>query len=214
MPTGPTALLEGAISYGLRSMEAVAPGLLSRPTPCADWDLNTLLLHLNESVSVLSHGIASGCVDLDPARVDEAAELGNVAEAGSMPGNDGDQGGGGDPATHLVVAFQKGVRCLRKAWAEKCADSIDVAGERMPTGFMAITSAVEITVHGWDILAACGSRHPIPKGLAFDLLMLCPLLVDGAPRHPMFAAPVPVSRVASPSDRLVAFLGRDPRFSG
>jgi hypothetical protein len=64
---------------------------------------------------------------------------------------------------------------------------------------------------GWDIAWACGQRQPIPPGLAIDLLKLSPLVVTDATRHPLFAAPVAVSPLASPSDRLVASLGRGLR---
>jgi hypothetical protein len=46
--------------------------------------------------------------------------------------------------------------------------------------------------------------------MAVELLELCPLLVDDSGRHGRFAAPVTVSALACPSDRLVAFLGPDP----
>jgi hypothetical protein len=42
------------------------------------------------------------------------------------------------------------------------------------------------------------------------MLRLCPLVVTDAIRHRLFAAPVDVSPLASPSDRFVAFLGRNP----
>src|SRR5206468_6447050 len=72
-------LLERAIAYALVSLDAVAPPLLSAPTPCAGWDLRTLVDHLNDSVGVLCEGIATGRVS--PA-------------------------GGPDPGEGLVVAFR------------------------------------------------------------------------------------------------------------
>jgi hypothetical protein len=47
--------------------------------------------------------------------------------------------------------------------------------------------------------------------LATGLLAICPLLVTEATRHRLFGAPVAVSPLASPSDQLVAFLGRSPQ---
>jgi uncharacterized protein (TIGR03086 family) len=71
--------------------------------------------------------------------------------------------------------------------------------------------AVEIAVHGWDVAQACGHPRPIPPQLAKELLRLAPLLVTDADRPGRFAAPVAVPAHASPGDRLVAFLGRDPQ---
>jgi hypothetical protein len=69
---------------------------------------------------------------------------------------------------------------------------------------------VEIAVHGWDVSAARGRGRPIPPRLADPMLGLCPLLVAG--REGLFAEPVEVPADASPGDRLVGFLGRNPGF--
>jgi uncharacterized protein (TIGR03086 family) len=85
---------------------------------------------------------------------------------------------------------------------------VAVSGLPMPAGLVACTGAVEIAVHGWDVSAARGRRHPVPPRLAAPMLGLGPLIV--ADRGGLFAAPVRVPADASPGDRLVGFLGRDP----
>jgi hypothetical protein len=72
-------------------------------------------------------------------------------------------------------------------------------------------AAVEIAVHGWDIACACQRPQPIPPALAAGLLQAVPPLVPPAARDTLFAAPVPVSPQAIPSDQLIAWLGRSPR---
>jgi hypothetical protein len=71
-------------------------------------------------------------------------------------------------------------------------------------------SAIEVAVHGWDIFRTCNQHQPIPSALATDLLKVSRLAAPAAGRYPLFAPPIAVSRLASPSDRLVAFLGRGP----
>jgi hypothetical protein len=100
-----------------------------------------------------------------------------------------------------------------------------VAGLPVPAGLVACTGAVEIAVHGWDVSAARGGAGragvrpvnpieptcpipPIPAVLATRMLRLCPLV--GAGREGLFAGPVEVPAQASPGNRLVGFLGRDP----
>lgn len=83
-----------------------------------------------------------------------------------------------------------------------------VGGLPLPAGIVACTGAVEIAVHGWDVSAALGRGGNIPPGLATRLLALCPLLATS--REGLFAAAVPVSPEASPGDRLLGYLGRDP----
>ena len=80
-PAAPTAwpadgvrLLEPSISYALGAVQAVTPELLSRPTPCREWDLRMLLRHASESLAAIAEGIETGWVGLDPA-----AEHGDLA---------------------------------------------------------------------------------------------------------------------------------------
>ena len=83
-----------------------------------------------------------------------------------------------------------------------------VGGLPLPAGIVACTGAVEIAVHGWDVSAALGRGGSIPPALATRLLAICPLLATS--REGLFAPPVPVSPEASPGDRLLGYLGRDP----
>jgi uncharacterized protein (TIGR03086 family) len=177
-------LLERAIAYTLVSMDAVAAPLLSRPTPCAGWDLGALVGHLNDSVGVLREGIDSRCI------------------ARHAPPD------AGEP----VATFRVRARELLGAWLATGLDDtpISIAELPLPAAMVAGAGAVEIVVHGWDVAVACGNRRPIPPALATELLGICPLIASGAVRSALFAPPVPVSRGAIPSDRLVAFLGRDP----
>jgi 3-oxoacyl-[acyl-carrier protein] reductase len=67
---------------------------------------------------------------------------------------------------------------------------------------VAAVGAVELAVHGWDVAEACGCHRPIPPALATGILQLVPMVVADATRDIHFAAPVTVSPLASPSDRL------------
>jgi uncharacterized protein (TIGR03086 family) len=188
--TGAVLLLEQAVDYGLGSVDDVPPGGLRLPTPCAGWNLEALLCHLCESMSALR----------------EAPDCGGVA---LLPG-------GPPAATDLVTAVRSGARALLESWQRLAADAgtepgaIRVGGLPVPGETVAFIGALEIAVHGWDIAQACGARRPIPVPLALAMLRRAPMVADGATRATLFAAPVPVSPLASPSDRLVAFLGRAP----
>lgn len=76
---------------------------------------------------------------------------------------------------------------------------------------VAVTGAVEFAVHGWDVNQACGRDRPLPPDLAIELLTVAPLVVPGSDRSPLFDRPVAVGGTATPTDRLVAYCGRDPR---
>ena len=187
--TSSARLLAGAIHYALGSLTRVTPGLLAGPTPCAAWDLATLLEHISDSLAALYEGIATGHVALAPA----------IA---------------GDPAERLVAAVrEQATRLLvASAIAEQAGQEADIAiGDRCLAGRMlAAVGAVEIAAHGWDVAEACGGHRPIPPALAAGILDLVPLVVTDETRDVRFAAPVDVSPLASPGDRLVALLGRRP----
>jgi hypothetical protein len=90
-----------------------------------------------------------------------------------------------------------------------------VVGDRRLTATMtALSGALEITVHGWDIATACGSHRSVPAGLAAVLLPIAPLLINPATRPGLFADPVQIPVRCGPGDQLVAFLGRQPRQPG
>jgi uncharacterized protein (TIGR03086 family) len=180
-------LLEPSISYALGVVMGVTPELLSRPTPCREWDLRMLLRHASESLAAFYEGIEGGRVRLDPG----AEDAGLAA----------------DPAR----VFRDRACRLLDAWTGHQRQVIDVAGCPLAASVMAAAAALEVAVHGWDISRACGQAEPIPRGLAVDLLTIAPVLVPGTGRHPLFAAPVAVTATAGPSDQLAAFLGRAPR---
>ena len=188
-PAEGARLLEPSISYALGAVVAVTPELLSRPTPCQEWDLRMLLRHASESLAAIAEGIGTGRVGLDPA-----AEDGDLAA---------------DPAR----AFRDRAGRLLDAWTSSGHQRqvIEIAGCPLAASVMAAAAALEVAVHGWDISRACGQRQPIPRALATGLLVVAPVLVPRTGRHPLFAAPVTVPATASPSDRLAAFLGRTPR---
>jgi uncharacterized protein (TIGR03086 family) len=186
-PAEAARLLEPSIRYAVGVALAVTPELLSRPTPCREWDLRMLLRHASESLAALGEGIETGRVGLHPAAED------------------------GDLAADPGRAFRDRACQLLDAWTSPGhRQVIEIAGCPLAASVMGAMAALEVAVHGWDISRACGQRQPIPHVLATDLLLIAPVLVPGPGRHPLFAAPVAVTAGATPSDRLAAFLGRSP----
>ena len=182
-------LLETAVSYALAGAALGTPQLLRRPTPCQGWDLETLLDHVSDSIGVLHDAINAGGVS-----------------ASATPGYPRP---GPDPITRL--RGQAG-RLLDACAAAGPAERRVAVGDReLTAGMVAVTGAIEITVHGWDISVACGARRPVPPGLAAVLLPIVPLLITPGTRPGLFADPVRLPGPASPGDQLVAFLGRQPR---
>jgi uncharacterized protein (TIGR03086 family) len=191
--TATPGLLGHAVSYALASAGHATPQLLPLATPCEGWDLRTLLLHVSDSLDVLTEAMRAGHVGVGPS-----------------PGH--------EPTAHAepVAYLRRRARDLLGACAAAGAEESPVAiGDReLTVNLVAAAGAIEIAVHGWDISVACGTRQPVPPGLAAALLPVAPLLIPRATRAGLFADPVPVPEPACPGDRLVAFLGRRPQPNG
>jgi uncharacterized protein (TIGR03086 family) len=185
---GGIGLLERAINYTLGSLQLVTPQSLPNPTPCRRWDLRTLLGHMNDSLLALHQAVDTGHVDID--------------ESADAP----------DPAADPVGSLKDRACRLLGAWtnADQLRRMVSIAGSPLTATIVTTAGAIEIAIHGWDVAQACGCPRPIPLSLAEEMLDLSPLLITDADRPGRFAAPVNVSPLAGPGDRLVAFLGRDP----
>ncbi|GAA2059814.1 maleylpyruvate isomerase family mycothiol-dependent enzyme [Streptomyces albiaxialis] len=182
-------LLRQAVGYALGCAQFVTPALLHRPTPCAAWDLGTLLAHADDSLAALHEGFAGGSVAVAPGPRPRPA----------------------DPA----AAFRVRASRLLGSWTATGGPPhrvIAIADSPLTAEALALTGALDLTVHGWDIARAV--RHtdrPVPPGLAEALLPVSRHLVPYPEvRPPLFAPEIPAPPEAGPGDRLVAFLGRDP----
>lgn len=180
------ALLERAATFALEALDEspLTARELLRPTPCEGWDLGMLLLHLEDSLAALHEAVTTGTVGLCPSGVDGPEDL--------------------------VAAVRAGARRLAGVWGDPDR-TVTVGGCSVGAGVVAGTGAVELAVHGWDIARARGGGAQIPVPLAERLLRLAPLLVPGHARSGLFGPPVTAPPSASPGERLVAYLGRDPR---
>jgi uncharacterized protein (TIGR03086 family) len=112
-----------------------------------------------------------------------------------------------------VTPLRTQAASMLRAWAAAGPTERPVAiwDRELTASMVAVTGAIEITVHGWDISVACGACRPVPPGLGAVLLSIAPLLITPGTRPGLFADPVQLPGPASPGDQLVAFLGRQPR---
>jgi uncharacterized protein (TIGR03086 family) len=186
--TGGPRLLEHAVGYALATAALATPELLPRPTPCAGWDLRTLLLHVSDSLGVLAEALRAGQVGPGPV-------------AGHEPTIEVDP----------VACLRRQARDLLGACAANAEERlVAIADGELTASMVTAAGAIEVAVHGWDISVACGVRQPVPPGVAAALLPAAPLLISRETRAGLFADPIPVPEAACPGDRLVAFLGRRP----
>ncbi|MFD0692248.1 TIGR03086 family metal-binding protein [Actinomadura fibrosa] len=183
------SLLQRAIGHALDCVDGISRSSLLRATPCAGWNVRTLLHHMNDAFDVLEESAYAGFVAPGRARTRQSDD---------------------DPVASIR---RRAMGILHAGLPVTRGDTAAIGDRRIPVDGVMVAMALEIAVHGWDIARACGDDRPIPAGLSAELLLVVPLLVDDATRPGLFAPRVTAPDGASPSDRLVAYLGRDPTAS-
>ncbi|HYO40613.1 MAG TPA: hypothetical protein VER39_13260 [Nocardioidaceae bacterium] len=223
------ALLERAIGYTRASLQLVAQADLRGRTPCRDWDLLSLLHHMDDSLAAFTDAAEIGYVDLLPlpgtvgpeGAASPADRLGaptapttapigrtaTPAEPTSAP-TDATATPADDVARMLIERLKQRACAALGAWASPPVGAIAVADRELRSDLLAAAGALEIAVHGWDVARACGVDRPLPPALAVELLDVVPALVGPEDRPQRFAEAIAVPLHARPSTRLLAAVGR------
>ncbi|MGI5241963.1 TIGR03086 family metal-binding protein [Dactylosporangium sp. CA-139066] len=161
---------------------AVAAERFDDPTPCAGWDVRTLLNHL-----VYENLMWAGLADGDP-RADFAADhLGDDHVAAFRAS-----------AEAALTAFRRpGMLVQRYGPA--------------PGWRLVEQVVIEMLVHGWDLAKATGRPTDLAPGVAATTLATVREIYGDLPRTPggSFAPAEPVPDGASAADQLAAYLGRN-----
>ncbi len=181
-------LLDGAFASTGRIIRNIRSVDLGGPTPCTDWDVQALINHTTWVV----------------ARFERTAADQEPPTAGP------DDLVGADPAG----AFDRAATANLAAWSAPNA----LAGTRrlpigeVPAEMAAGVNFIDTLVHGWDLASVTGQDPALDPALAGAALEFSKVAIRDDLRGPgkPFAAMVDVSAGASPTDRLVAFLGRQP----
>ncbi|WP_199511246.1 TIGR03086 family metal-binding protein [Nucisporomicrobium flavum] len=186
---------ERAVRASVTVVAGVSPDDLPRPTPCAEWDLATLLAHM----TVQHRGFAAAAAGrgADPALWVPAPLAADFAA------------GYAAAAEEVISAF------AAPGVPDRGFDVPEFGAQAVP-GHMAIGfHFVDYLVHGWDVAAAIGSPYEPDADLVEAALPIVEAVPDderrlqpGAPFAP--ALPDPGT---GPFDRLLALLGRSRRQS-
>jgi uncharacterized protein (TIGR03086 family) len=184
-------LLEAGFAWTGERIVGLRPDQLNARTPCDQWDVRATLNHLIGSIDRLADAAAGkprppGFDANATARIDQI---------------------GDDPAGAYRAASERALAVWRSPGV------LDRSCE-LPIGFVpasaaAQISATDVVVHGWDVSRAVGENADIPAELATALLEFGKAFLPDQVRGRAFADPVPIAH-GSPSDQLVAFLGRQP----
>ncbi len=165
---------------------SVTPDHLTRPTPCTEWDVRTLLSHLvtvARRISVLGEG--------RPA-LDVRAE--------SIP--DGE----------VLGAFRAAREAADRAWADDAAltREVDVPWARMPGAMVLGGYLPEVVTHIWDLWTAIDSTTALDPDLAEAALTVARRAIPTERDQFPFAPVVAVPETAEAYSRLAGWMGRVP----
>ena len=186
-----TETLERACAVVRGVLAGLAPEDDLRPTPCALWDVRTVVNHI----------------------VDETARFALCMTTGAAP--DHAPHDCADAPRHEVIAIYDATTAAVVAAfsAEGAQDQV----VRLPTGPVAAPVlmtfiATGLFVHAWDVARATGQPTDLDPDLARHLLGEIRPLVSDALRGPEgeapFAPATTTGASAPPADQLAAFLGR------
>lgn len=162
-------------------VSAVRRDQFDRPTPCADWDVRTLLNHI-----VWENLLWAGLADGTPRSDFTADHLGD---------------------DHLA-AFRAASRAARSAFSRP--GMLEQRYGPAPGHRLVEQLVIEMLVHGWDLARAVGHPSGIPQHLAEAALPVVREAYGDLPRTAAgsFAPPQPVPEGAGALDRLAACMGR------
>jgi uncharacterized protein (TIGR03086 family) len=191
-----------AVLASVDVVSAVTTDDLSRPTPCADWNLGDLLSHM----TVQHRGFAAAA---DGQGADPAVwELASVADAVAS-----DPAGTYSAAAAAVVDAFAGADVLDATFA---LPEFGPGAATFP-GSVAITfHFVDYVVHGWDVARTLGRPFELPGDVVAAVLPIAFVVPEGDFRtaaNAFFRPAVPSTESVDDLDRIVAYLGRSPEWA-
>jgi uncharacterized protein (TIGR03086 family) len=181
-------LLDRGYAWTAARIAAVPADGLGAPTPCGGWNLQELLEHTIGVLAMLTDAVA-------------------VSPAGDVSGEPDAPALGSTPWDRAIAGL---AARSRRAWDEPGVmdRTFELSMGTMPAPMVASSALLEAVVHGWDIGQASGEAAEIPDALALPVLEFARQAIPDAARGDMFADDLGIG--GTPSDQLIAFLGRKP----
>ena len=178
-------------------VDGIKPVDLSRPTPCSEWTLGALLAHM--TVQHQGFAAASAGRGADP----EVWRVGAPSP---------------DPVADYVMAAELVIAAFAEPGVMDRGFAIPeiMPGMEFPAPQAISFHFIDYVVHGWDVARALGQACELDADLVQAAVPVAEAVPEGERRQrpgaafrPGLAAP----DGASPMDRILAMLGRDPAWT-
>ncbi|HET9648523.1 MAG TPA: TIGR03086 family metal-binding protein [Microlunatus sp.] len=185
-----TTLVAGAEAIAAAIREIDPPTAPDAPTPCADFDVRTLVNHAFGTTRAMARLAAKEGLDPDDpwgSRTDAAD--------GDWPHRLADQ-----------------LEATANAWSapEAWQGQLDLGGGDQPASTIGEMAFVEVMVHGWDVARAGGRRPVIPDEVGTELLRAVDASAELGRSMGAYGPEVHVDDSAPDFDRALGLTGRDP----
>lgn len=183
-----------AVLVTVKTAELVTPDLLSRPTPCAAWNIGDLLAHM----AAQHRGFAAAA----------RGEGDDLARWQPRPPGPHTASEYAESATEALAAFAPADVPDRQFAMPEFGPGVTVPGHQA-IGF----HLVDYVVHGWDLARAVGQDYELDPACAEPVLRIVGQIPDGperdSPESP-FAHALPDTGAGTTLDRILRMLGRSP----
>lgn len=180
------AALDSAFDHTATVVAGVRPDQMDGPTPCTEWDVRALMAHTLGVVTNIGRGV-------------EGQEL-----LGDVNGLTLD----GDAAAQFRTAAARTLAAWKQA---DLAAEVNIGAGPMPGMAAASINLLDTATHSWDLARATGQPEELPGDLATQVLGASRQIVTPEIRqYAGFGDAVEVDADATPTQQLVAFLGRRP----
>ncbi len=180
-----SVLLDRARDHALPVIANIGDDDLTKPTPCADYDVRALLDHLLHVV-----------VEFQKLAAKQDADFSHTP---AYP----------DWRDRYPAESAK----LVEAWAQPGADEGIAGNMNMPARTVGGLALLDLTVHACDLAKATGQHFEPDSEVLAEVANLVTQMGPMAVEWKVFEAPVEPPADASPFERLLAATGRDPRWS-
>ena len=176
-----------ALALSFDHMAAVIGGVradqMSEATPCSEWDVRALLTHAVGVVTNIGNGVR-GDEMIDPNAIALNDDVG--------------------------AQFKAAAASTLAAWNAAGMDGeANIGAGPMPASMAVGINLVDTTTHAWDIARATGQQEEIPAELATTVLAVAhTFLNDDIRNFAGIGSPIEPAANATPTEKLVAFLGR------
>jgi uncharacterized protein (TIGR03086 family) len=181
----PIARIDRATEFAGGNVRRVETGDLGKPTPCAEYDVRTLLNHMIGNMAM-----AATAARGEKAALPEGDQFGS------------DAGAAYEERRQELLGAVRGAGALERTW--------ELPFGTLDGSLMATIVFMEHLTHGWDVAEATGQDTTMPGDLVAECMGLAAPMNEML-RMPGVCGPaVSVPESASLQDKFIAFMGRTP----